>query len=338
MIAASVMMGRALAPLETAIANWRGFVGARDSVGRLSDVLNRADVATAATTLPPPSKGLAVEHLTVPVPGSHRPAVANIHFDLAAGEALGIIGPSGAGKTCLARALVGVWPASHGSVRLDGAALDQWAPDALGRHVGYVAQAVDLFDGTVAENIARMELPPDDAAVVRAATAAGAHDMILRLADGYDTPIGEGGAVLSAGQRQRIALARALYRDPFLLVLDEPNANLDGDGEASLDRALRAAKERGAVAIVIAHRPSALAACDKVLVLGEGMQKAFGPRDAILRKVALRPVPPAAEQERPRREAETATPHRHGDSNLANRLKLVAGSLRAVGDKTAGGA
>ena len=337
MIAASVMMGRALAPLETAIANWRGFAGARDSIGRLSDVLGRTDVAAAATTLPPPSKGLAVEHLTVPVPGSLRPVVANIHFDLAAGEALGIIGPSGAGKTCLARALVGVWPASHGSVRLDGAALDQWGRDALGRHVGYVAQAVELFDGTVAENIARMELPPDDAAVIRAAKAAGAHEMILRLSDGYDTPIGEGGAVLSAGQRQRIALARALYGDPFLLVLDEPNANLDNDGEASLDRALRAAKERGAVAIVIAHRPSALAACDKVLVLAEGMQKAFGPRDAILRKVALRPVPPATEQQPPRRQAEMATPHRHGDSKLANRLKLVAGSLRAVGDKTAGG-
>jgi PrtD family type I secretion system ABC transporter len=337
MIAASVMMGRALAPLETAIANWRGFVGARDSIGRLRDVLARTDVAGTATTLSPPARGLAVEHLTVPVPGSLRPAVANIHFDLSAGEALGVIGPSGAGKTCLARALVGVWPAMHGSVRLDGAALEQWGRDALGRHVGYVAQAVELFDGTVAENIARMQLPPDDAAVIRAANAAGAHDMILRLSNGYDTPIGEGGTVLSAGQRQRIALARALYGDPFLLVLDEPNANLDSEGEASLDRALRAAKERGAVAIVVAHRPSALAACDKVLVLAEGMQKAFGPRDAILRKVALKPVPPAAEQQPPRREAGMATPRRQGDSNLANRLKLVAGNLRAVGDKTTAG-
>jgi ATP-binding cassette subfamily C protein len=336
MIAASVMMGRALAPLETAIANWRGFVGARDSIGRLSEVLARTDVADAATTLPPPSRGLAVEHLTVPPPGSLRPAVADIHFDLSAGEALGVIGPSGAGKTCLARALVGVWPASEGNVRLDGAALDQWGRDALGRHVGYVAQAVELFDGTVAENIARMEVPRDDAAVVRAARAAGAHDMILRLSGGYDTPIGEGGAVLSAGQRQRIALARALYGDPFLLVLDEPNANLDSEGEASLDRALRAAKQRGAVAIVVAHRPSALAACDKLLVLADGMQKAFGPRDAILRKVALRPVPPATEQQRPRREAEGAAQRPRDDNKLADRLRLVAGSLRVVGDKTAG--
>jgi ATP-binding cassette subfamily C protein len=161
--------------------------------------------------------------------------------------------------------------------------------------------------------------------------------MILRLSNGYDTPIGEGGAVLSAGQRQRIALARALYGDPFLLVLDEPNANLDSEGEASLDRALRAAKERGAVAVVVAHRPSALAACDKVLVLADGTQKAFGPRDAILRKVALRPVPPSIGQQPPRREAEATAQPVHGDSKLADRLRIVAGNLRVVGDKKAGG-
>jgi ATP-binding cassette, subfamily C, type I secretion system permease/ATPase len=300
-------------------------------------VLARTDVGASATVLPPPTKSLAVEHLTVLAPGSLRPAVADIRFDLSAGEALGVIGPSGAGKTCLARALVGVWRAAHGSVRLDGAALDQWSRDGLGRHIGYVAQAVDLFDGTVAENIARMEMPADDAAVVRAARAAGAHDMILRLANGYDTPIGEGGAILSAGQRQRIALARALYGDPFLLVLDEPNANLDSEGEASLDRALRAAKERGAVAIVIAHRPSALAACDKLLVLSEGTQKALGPRDEILRKVTLKRVPPAAEPERREAGVAVTAARQNGDNKLGDRLRIVAGNLRVVGDKQTGG-
>ncbi len=174
-------------------------------------------------------------------------------------------------------------------MRLDGAALDQWDPEALGRHIGYVSQGVELFDGTIAENIARMAIEPDSAAVLEAARAAGAHDMIVRLPTGYDTRIGEAGSVLSAGQRQRIALARALYGDPFLLVLDEPHTNLDREGEAALEQAIANAKARGAIVILVAHRPSALAACDKVLVLANGVQQAFGPRDEVLAQVTARP-------------------------------------------------
>jgi ATP-binding cassette subfamily C protein len=309
MIAASVMMGRALAPLETAIANWRSFIGARDSVARLSKTLAETDQRERTTALPRPSRSFSAEHVTVLPPGGDRPVVANVHFGLNAGEAVGVIGPSGSGKTSLIRALVGVWPAARGTIRVDGAALDQWDRNALGAHVGYMAQTVELFDGTVAENIARMASAPDSAAVIRAAEAAGAHDMILRLPAGYDTPIGDAGVLLSAGQRQRIALSRALYGDPFLVVLDEPNSNLDNDGEIALEAALKAAKARGAIVIVVAHRPAALAACDLVLVLGNGIQQAFGQRDEVLRKVTARPAQPAA-----------------------------AGNLRVVGESAGGGA
>jgi ATP-binding cassette subfamily C protein len=292
MIAASIMMGRALAPIETAIANWRAFVSARQSVKRLSDVLTRVQSApVAATELPRPSRALDVENVTVLAPGGNKPIVANVNFGLKAGEALGIIGASGAGKTCLVRTIVGVWPPARGTVRVDGAALAQWDVIALGRHIGFVSQSVELFDGTIAENIARMEPEPNSEAVLRAANAAGAHDMILRLSSGYDTRIGEGGAILSGGQRQRIALARALYGDPFLVVLDEPNSNLDGEGEAALQRAIVGIKARGGIVVLIAHRQAALAACDKALFLANGAQQAFGPRDEVLRKVLARPAP-----------------------------------------------
>ena len=293
MIAASIMMGRALAPIETAIANWRAFIAARQSTARLSDTLARVQRKDAATALPKPARSLEVEQVTVAAPGSPSPIVANVRFGLKAGEALGIIGPSGAGKTSLVRVLVGIWPPAKGSVRLDGAALDQWDPELLGRHIGFVSQTVELFDGTIAENIARMAIAPDADAVLRAAQAAGAHDMILRLPNGYDTKIGEGGAVLSGGQRQRIALARALYGDPFLVVLDEPNSNLDSEGEAALQQAIAGLKARGAIVVLIAHRPSALADCDKVLVLANGAQQGFGPRDEVLRKFVVRPAQPA---------------------------------------------
>jgi PrtD family type I secretion system ABC transporter len=294
MIAASIMMGRALAPIETAIANWRGFVAARQSIKRLSETLTRAAPAQAATTLPKPSRTLVVEQVTVVAPRATKPIVTGVRFGLKAGEVLGIIGPSGAGKTSLVRALVGIWRPAKGSVRLDGAALDQWDRELLGRHIGFISQTVELFDGTIAENIARMAIAPDAEAVLRAARTAGAHDMILRLASGYDTPIGEGGEALSAGQRQRIALARALYGDPFLVVLDEPNSNLDSEGEAALRQAIAGVKARGAIVVLIAHRPSVLSVCDHILLLANGEQKEFGPRDEVWRRISARAVPPAA--------------------------------------------
>jgi ATP-binding cassette, subfamily C, type I secretion system permease/ATPase len=291
MIAASIMMGRALAPIETTIANWRAFVAARQSLGRLSEALTRAvpkRAADAPTTLPRPARSVAVGQLAVAAPGSATPIVRGVQFGLNAGEALGVIGPSGAGKTSLVRALVGLWRPLKGSVRLDGAALDQWDGELLGRHLGFVSQTVELFDGTIAENIARMSVAPDAEGVIRAARAAGAHDMILRLPSGYDTKVGEGGEALSGGQRQRIALARALYGEPFLVVLDEPNANLDTEGEAALHQAIVELKTRGAIVVLITHRPATLSACDRLLVLADGVQQGFGPRDEILRKLVMR--------------------------------------------------
>ncbi|CAM9714402.1 unnamed protein product, partial [Phaeothamnion confervicola] len=293
MIAASIMVGRALAPIETVIANWRGFISARQAIRRLSGVLARMGAPAAVTALPKPGKSFEVEQLAAAAPGGQNAIVRDVQFKLAAGEALAIVGPSGAGKTSLVRALVGIWPAARGSVRLDGAKLDQWEPSFLGKHVGFVAQNVELFDGTIAENISRMAAEPDSEAVLQAARAAGAHDMILQMPKGYDTPIGEGGAVLSGGQRQRIALARALYGDPFLLVLDEPGSNLDNDGEMALLQAIKAAKARSAIVILVAHRPSALAECDKVLWLMNGAQQAYGLREEILKKIVTPKLPAA---------------------------------------------
>ena len=206
-----------------------------------------------------------------------------------AGEGLGIIGPSASGKSSLARLIVGVWQPIRGKVRLDGAALDQWSPDSLGRHIGYLPQDVELFDGTIAENISRFEAEPDASAIIAAAKAAGVHELVVRLPEGYETRIGEAGAALSAGQRQRVALARALYRDPFLVVLDEPNSNLDSEGEEALVAAIGSVRSRGGIVVVIAHRASVLDAVDQVLVLNQGRQQAFGPRDDVLR-AKLRPT------------------------------------------------
>jgi ATP-binding cassette subfamily C protein len=294
MIAASIMMGRALAPIDTAIANWRGFVGARDSIRRLSDILSRLPRMTVTTELPKPSQRLDVA-VAVAAPGAQTPILSGVEFHLMAGEVCGVIGPNGAGKTSLARMLTGVWPATKGTVRLDGASLDQWDPDRRGQYIGYLSQTIELFDGTIAENIARMSPKPDSARVLAAAHMAGAHDMIVRRPGGYNARIGEAGNSLSAGQCQRIGLARALYGDPFLIVLDEANSNLDGEGEAALQRAIRELKRRGAIVVMIAHRQSSLMVCDKVLALMNGTQQAFGPPAAVLAKVlALRPTAAAA--------------------------------------------
>jgi ATP-binding cassette subfamily C protein len=293
-IAASITMSRALAPIETAIGNWRGFVSARQSYRRLVDLFAAADREEGERiALPPPKASLMVQSLFVTPPSASNPVLTNASFALAAGEGLGIIGPSASGKSSLVRALVGVWRVSHpaSSIRLDGASLDQWSADSLGRHIGYLPQDIELFDGTVAENIARFDDTASDADVVAAAEAAGVHDMIVRLPGGYQARIGEGGQSLSAGQRQRIALARALFRDPFLVVLDEPNSNLDSEGDAALTRAIVSVRQRGGIVVVVAHRAAALNGVDKVLALANGQVQAFGPRDEVLRKV-LQPQPP----------------------------------------------
>jgi ATP-binding cassette subfamily C protein len=233
---------------------------------------------------------MTVERAAVAPQGEQRPVVQYIQFTLEAGHGLGVIGPSAAGKSSLARLLVGIWAPLQGNVRLDGLALDQWSPDALGRHIGYLPQHVELLAGTVAENIARFEPDADPDAVIAAGRAAGVHELIGNLANGYDTQIGEQGSVLSAGQAQRIALARALYRNPFLVVLDEPNSNLDGEGDEALARAILGVRERGGVVVVIAHRPSALAGVDMVLMMSRGRQQAFGQKEEVLAKV-LQKVP-----------------------------------------------
>lgn len=249
-IAGSILGARALAPVDLAIANWRGFVTARQSWQRLSKLLAHLPPKADPMPLKPPSRSLVVQNGTVAPPGVQKVVCQDVNFTLAAGKALGVIGPTASGKSSLARMLVGVWRPLRGTVRLDGATLDQWSSEALGRHVGYVPQDVELFNGTVAQNICRFEDPPDPDAVIAAAQAAGVHDLIINLPDGYDTMIGDHGSALSAGQAQRIALARALYRDPFLVVLDEPNSNLDAEGDEALTRAILGLRARGAVTVV----------------------------------------------------------------------------------------
>ena len=287
-IASSILVSRALAPVELAIANWKGFVAARQSRTRLTDLLKLMERASPGTRLPPPAKGLAVEALNIAPPGQTKIVVSDASFALQSGQGLGIIGPSASGKSSLARGLVGIWTPARGKVRLDGAALEQWSSESLGPHIGYLPQDVELFDGTVAENIARFSPDFDSDAVIAAACAAGVHDLIVRLQDGYDARVGEGGLALSAGQRQRIALARALYRDPFLVVLDEPNSNLDAEGDEALTRAILGARARGAIVIVIAHRPSALLGVDLILAMANGRVQAFGPKEEVLQKVLER--------------------------------------------------
>jgi ATP-binding cassette subfamily C protein len=295
MTAASIMMGRALAPVDLAITNWKPFLMARQSWARLQDMLKKVPEQPRALPLPKPVRELRAEDLTIVPPGERKPNVTGVGFVMERGTALGIIGSSGSGKSSLARALVGVWAPAAGNVRLDGASLDHWDNQALGRHIGYLPQGVELFDGTIAENIARFEDDPEPEAIVAAAKAAGAHELILSFGKGYETCIGEGGSALSAGQRQRIGIARALYGDPFLVVMDEPNANLDAEGEAAVVRAIVSVRERGGIAIVVAHRPSAISVVDKVLMMEGGRQRAFGPKDEVLSKVLqVAPAPGSA--------------------------------------------
>jgi ATP-binding cassette subfamily C protein PrsD len=293
-IAGSILTARALAPVELAIGNWRGLVSARQSWQRLKDLLKALPEAEMPLALPNPHERLSVEGLASGPPAAQRLIVSDVTFTVRAGSALGVIGPSASGKSSLARAILGVWPAYRGSVRLDGAALDQWDSDALGKHIGYLPQDVELFAGTVAQNICRFAEDATSEAIVAAAKAARVNELILRLPNGYDTEIGEGGMALSAGQRQRVALARALYGDPFLVLLDEPNSNLDAEGEQALSEAIMNVRRRGGIVVVIAHRPSALTSVDLVLMMNEGRMQAFGPKEEVLGKV-LRP----AQVERP---------------------------------------
>ncbi len=290
MIASSILTSRALAPVELAIANWKGFVSARQGWRRLRTLLEADVRVDDPLKLPAPRTVLAVENAGAGAPGGQRFAVQDVCLQLKAGSGLGIIGPSASGKSSLARMIVGVWPTWRGKVRLDGAAIEQWLPEDLGRHIGYLPQDVELFAGTVAQNIARFDVNPKSEAIIAAAKAANVHEMILQLPDGYETQVGEAGAALSGGQRQRIALARAIYGDPFLVVLDEPNSNLDNEGEQALTNAIMSIRARGGIVVIIAHRPSALAGVDQVLVMGEGRMQSFGPKDEVLSKV-LRPVP-----------------------------------------------
>jgi ATP-binding cassette, subfamily C, bacterial len=283
MIAASILLGRALAPIEQAIAGWPLVLRGRQGWSSLKALLAAAPEAAAATALPRPEARLEVGGITVFAPEADRPSLRGLSFGLGPGQALGVIGVSAAGKSTLARVLTGLWRPAAGAVRLDGAALDQYGTETLGRLIGYLPQDVVLFDGTVAENIARLDADPDPVAIVAAAKKAGAHEMILGLPQGYDTPVAAGGARLSGGQRQRIGLARAFYGDPVLLVLDEPNAHLDAAGSDALNAAVRQAKGEGRAVVVMAHRPAGIAECDLILVLEGGMTKAFGPRDEVLR-------------------------------------------------------
>ncbi|MDX5593836.1 type I secretion system permease/ATPase [Pseudovibrio sp. SPO723] len=293
MIAASIITSRALAPVEQAVAHWRGFLASRQSRTRLEQALQAMDEEEPQTELPLPKDNLAVENLATAAPGEKVLTFKGATFQLRAGDGLGVIGPSGSGKTSMIRALIGVWPILRGSVRFDGAEPTQWSEERLGAAIGYLPQDVELFDGSIADNIARFSAQRQDEDVLRAARMANVHDLITSLPDGYDTQVGDGGARLSAGQRQRIGLARALYGEPFLVVLDEPNSNLDSEGEAALMEAIKALREKGSIVIVVAHRPSAIATVDYLLVIKEGQQVAFGPKDEVLQKVGASVGKPA---------------------------------------------
>ncbi len=325
-IAGSILSARALAPVDLAIAHWKGFVAARQSWHRLNRLLESLPARAAQTLLQNPSSRLSVETVSIVPPGDQKIIVQDVTFALEAGNGLGVIGPSGSGKSSLVRALVGVWQPFRGKVRLDGAALDQWSSDVLGRHIGYLPQDVELFAGSVAQNICRFDPEAGSDAIIAAAKEAGVHQMIIKMRDGYDTQIGEQGTALSAGQAQRVALARALYGDPFLIVLDEPNSNLDTEGDEALTRAIRAARERGAIVVVVAHRPIGIEAVDQLLVLKDGRMQAFGPKETVLGQVLQRVAPPTSDQDRIRRRScQIMTGREPRGARSSIRLHLIVG-------------
>lgn len=296
MIAVSVLLGRAMAPAEALIGSWKQMGNAKSSYERLNRLLTEFPKAALRMPLPPPTGALGIDRLVIVPPGMHKPAINGVTISLAKGEVLAIIGPSASGKSSLARAMVGIWTARQGSVRLDSAEVSQWSREALGPYLGYLPQDIELFDGSIAENIARFG-EVDSAKVIEAAQLAGINEMILHFPNGYDTLLGTGGLGLSGGQKQRIGLARALYGQPALVVLDEPNSNLDDAGEAALVQAVRKLKADGCTVVLVTHRPSILGAVDKLLFLKDGVQTLFGPRDQVL-KTLLPPAPPKAVEPR----------------------------------------
>lgn len=305
-VASSIIMGRGLAPVEQAVGNWQQFLGARKAMDRLVKVMTQIPPEPVRMQLPKPRGLLEVENLIVMVAGQDKPLINGLSFRVEPGQGLGIIGPTGAGKSTLARVLTGVVLPTRGTVRLDGASIDHRSIDDYGRVVGYLPQDVQLFDGTVAQNISRFQEDSEPDAIIKAAQLANVHDLVMRLPQGYNTPLGENGARLSAGQRQRVALARALYGDPALIVMDEPNSNLDAEGEAALDRAIRFALQQGAAVVVVAHRPSALHAVSHILVLNDGKTVANGPRDDVLKQVTK---PPQQQQQRVQSAAVLSAPN-----------------------------
>lgn len=294
-IASSILSSRALAPVEQAIANWKGMVSSRQALARLRELLQAVPYQVEPMGLELPKASLAVSGVTAAPPSTRTVTLADMTFKLSAGEALAVVGRSGSGKTTLARVVCGIWPALRGSVRLDGATLDQWSPDQIARIIGYVPQSIELFEGTIAQNIARFRHDADREAILSAAMAADCHDLIVRLDGGYDYLIGPQGGGLSAGQRQRIALARALYGDPFLVVLDEPNSNLDYEGELALGMAIKRVRERGGIVLVIAHRPSVVAHVSHIMVMNNGRIERFETREEF--ETRIKPPAPISRPE-----------------------------------------
>jgi PrtD family type I secretion system ABC transporter len=294
MFAASILLGRALQPVEQIVGSWRNLVSARGAFLRVRELLAASPLADTGLTLPRPKGRLTVEGLSFAVPLNPKPILRGVTFDIEPGEVLGIIGPSGAGKSTLARHIVGVLKPSAGAVRLDGADVSVWTKSSLGQHLGYLPQDIELFADTVAANISRFQEGEDKEAIL-AAQMAGVHEMILRLANGYDTQVGDGGAILSGGYRQRVGLARAVYGNPSMVVLDEPSSNLDVDGDAALADCILQLKKRGTTVVIISHRPSTLGVVDKLLVLRDGIAEMFGPRNEIMTRLT-RAVPVQAVQ------------------------------------------
>ena len=285
MIAGSLLLGRALAPIDLMVGNWKGFIDAGSQFSRIRQILRGQPKEREKLDLPAPLGQISLENVVVVPPGSNAASVKGVSFELSAGESLGIIGPSAAGKTSLARSILGVWPLAAGTVRIDGAEIGQWDRDKLGPYLGYLPQDIELFDGSIAENICRFNEPNSDK-IIDASRKAGIHEMILQLPHGYDTPIGATSGILSAGQRQRVGLARAIYDNPRLILLDEPNSNLDEQGERDLLLALRQMKELGSTTLVVTHRTSILSLVDKLLLMKNGMAVRFGDRDSVLREIS----------------------------------------------------